>query len=375
MTLSLQRKGQRMTLSEEISRERKKVHTNSYPMSIGELANLYKDDELYIYPEFQRIFRWTNEQRSRLIESILLGIPLPPIFVSQRHDGVWDVVDGVQRLSTIFQYMGILKGPLGDHVAPIPLIGTPFLPSLQDKQWDDATTEGQEVRLAIKRTKMDINIVMKESDERTKYELFMRLNTAGTPLSPQEVRNCLMIMAYPDLYKWINGLSLHPNFVESIALSENAIDEKYSMELVLRFATLIDIDPMCLATVGDIGEFLNESLSGLHDRFQNPAWRRSIENAFVATFDILNAALEANAFRRYNSGRYKGGFSIAAYEVVGIGCGYAILNSLPSPDRRCVDISQSIWTDVEFLDNSGSGVRASTRISTTIPYGRKLYAL
>ena len=76
-------------------------------MSFGELMNLYQSDELDIHPEFQRFFRWKIEQKSRLIESILLGIPLPSIFVAQRRDGVWDVIDGLQRLSTVFQIAGI----------------------------------------------------------------------------------------------------------------------------------------------------------------------------------------------------------------------------------------------------------------------------
>ncbi len=66
------------------------------------LNNLYTDNELDLHPEFQRFFRWKPSQKSRFIESLLIGIPIPSIFVYQREDGVWDVIDGVQRLSTIF---------------------------------------------------------------------------------------------------------------------------------------------------------------------------------------------------------------------------------------------------------------------------------
>src|SRR5438128_53203 len=96
-------------LQAEIDSRRKEIKTDSYPMSIGELANLYRDGELDIHPEFQRFFRWSDFQKSRWIESVLLGIPLPSIFVAQREDGVWDVVDGLQRLSTLFQFMGLLR--------------------------------------------------------------------------------------------------------------------------------------------------------------------------------------------------------------------------------------------------------------------------
>ena len=59
-------------------------------MSIGEIISLYKENEMDIHPEFQRFFRWTIEQKSRLIESILLGIPIPSVFVAQREDGISD---------------------------------------------------------------------------------------------------------------------------------------------------------------------------------------------------------------------------------------------------------------------------------------------
>lgn len=98
-----------MSLQEEIDKRRQEIRTDGYSMSIGEWISLYENHELDIHPEFQRFFRWSAHQKSTLIESILLGIPIPPIFVSQRADGVWDVVDGVQRLSTIYEFVGFLE--------------------------------------------------------------------------------------------------------------------------------------------------------------------------------------------------------------------------------------------------------------------------
>ena len=102
-----------MTLQVEIDEARAEIRTDSYAVSIGEWISLYEKNELDIHPEFQRFFRWSLEQKSRLVESILLGIPIPQIFVAQRPDGIWDVVDGVQRLSTIYQLAGILRDEKG----------------------------------------------------------------------------------------------------------------------------------------------------------------------------------------------------------------------------------------------------------------------
>ena len=86
-----------MSLQEEIDKARGDIKTDAYPMSIGEWINLYRDEELDIHPEFQRFFRWNPGQKSRFIESILLGIPIPPIFVAQTTKGIWDVVDGLAK--------------------------------------------------------------------------------------------------------------------------------------------------------------------------------------------------------------------------------------------------------------------------------------
>src|ERR1700744_1554326 len=91
------------SLEEQITEARLSISTDGYPMSIGELTNLYRDNELEIHPEFQRFFRWTAIQKSRLVESLLLGIPIPSIFVSQTETGIWEVVDGLQRMSTILE--------------------------------------------------------------------------------------------------------------------------------------------------------------------------------------------------------------------------------------------------------------------------------
>jgi hypothetical protein len=105
-----------MSLQDEIEKASREIATDGYPMSIGEIINVYRDGELDLHPEFQRFFRWKPSQKSKLIESILLGIPLPSIFVFQRADGVWDVIDGLQRLSTILEFAGELKREDGTKI-------------------------------------------------------------------------------------------------------------------------------------------------------------------------------------------------------------------------------------------------------------------
>ena len=108
--------------------------------------SLYENGEIDIHPEFQRFYRWTDIQKSNLIESIFLGIPIPPIFVSQRKDGVWDVIDGLQRLSTIYQFAGVLKDESGKDMDPLVLEKTKYLPSLEGRKWDDPSNPNTTAR-------------------------------------------------------------------------------------------------------------------------------------------------------------------------------------------------------------------------------------
>jgi len=366
-----------MALQDEILKQSAQIKTDSYPMSIGELLNLYRDRELDVHPEFQRVFRWSNFQKTRLIESILLGIPIPPIFVAQRTDGVWDVIDGVQRISTILQFIGELKDEDGHPVEPLVLDKTKFLPSLENRTWDGENAFEKEQQLYIKRAKIDVNIVLKESDEKSKYELFMRLNTGGSPLTAQEVRNCLMIMAYPETYEWIKKLSENPDFANAVSLSENDRQEQYPMELVTRFLTFRRLPDEDLSDVADIGDYLNEALETLHVTTRNKKKRAAEEEAFCETFRLLNDKLQEDSFRRWNpsKNRFLGPFSIASFEVVAMGIGFNIVSGNAfdlSPDA-IVDKVKSIWSDQTFSKNSGSGVRASVRIPKIIPMGRTLF--
>lgn len=195
-----------MSLEQEISKRAREIHTDGYAMSIGEVVSLYKDQDMDIHPEFQRIFRWNAKQKSALIESILLGIPVPPIFVSQRDDGVWDIIDGVQRLSTIFEFMGLYRDHNGDLLPPAKLEATDYLPALADFYWEagpaDARRFTEVMRRDVKRSKLEFRIIRKESDANAKYDLFQRLNS-GSTLSQQETRDCLLVMMNADMFETV----------------------------------------------------------------------------------------------------------------------------------------------------------------------------
>lgn len=367
-----------MPLQEEIDKTRQEIRTDGYLMSIGEWISLYQNNEIDIHPDFQRFFRWSDHQKSTFIESILLGIPIPPIFVSQREDGVWDVVDGVQRLSTIYEFVGILKTEKQkEDESPVALQKTTYLPSLEGKKWDDPDDKDnsftQAQRLLIKRAKIAVNIVEKESDEMVKYELFQRLNTGGSIATDQEVRNCILLMLNKDLYELMRSLADHESFRNCIALNDRLYEEQYDMELVLRFILLFDKKEEKLKQLGgDVRVFLTDGIREM--ALDKELDYLHIEKAFKKTFDILDEALGDDSFKRYKlkQDRFLGGFLLSAYEVIAIGIGYCYQNP-PQIDQISTRI-KSVWSNSIYQKWSGAGVNEARRLPYLIPLGREVFS-
>lgn len=95
----------RENLIKELEVREKNIRTRKLDISLGELASMYTEKDLIIQPSFQRLFRWDSYQKTRLIETILIGLPMPSIFVVEKENGVWELIDGLQRLSTVFSFL------------------------------------------------------------------------------------------------------------------------------------------------------------------------------------------------------------------------------------------------------------------------------
>lgn len=371
-----------MSLMEEINKNRQTIHTDAYPMSVGELASLYEDGDVDIHPEFQRMYRWTHEQKVKLIESIFLGIPLPSIFVAQRDDGVWDVIDGLQRLSTIFSFMGILKDEYNKLENPLNnliLSETFYLPSFQDKTWENKNPDNeihQDLKRAFKREKIDIKIIKKESNDRTKYELFQRLNTGGTTLSPQEVRNCLLIMLNHDAYDWLKELSEFDDFKKCIPLSERIISEEGYMEYALRFFIYRYYEVFNLPKHEDLHLFLTDSMNEL---FKKTDFNfESEKEIFKKVFSFYANTFGEDSFKKYDvdQKRYKGVFMTSMFEVLAIGISFhtdLIDSDIDTLQSNLKAIKEDIHNHDTFQKYTKHGTTSLNRYYNLVELGKGLF--
>jgi hypothetical protein len=364
-------------LEEEIESARQTIKSDGYPMSIGELTNLYRDGELYINPAFQRFFRWEADQKSRLVESILLGIPIPSVFVSQGEDGKWELVDGLQRISTLLQLQGILRDRGGEALPPLVLTETKYLPSLDGRQWEDddpkkSLSEAQ--RLDIKRSKLDIKIIQRSSSPRTKYDLFQRLNGYGTPLTPQEMRSALVLSVAPKFYEWVEQLARYESFVESTKLGETELEEKYDVELVLRFLILHNWQDVSAKAFRGFASVLDDRSVQMAEEY--PKDLETMDRTFSATFDLLYEAGGPDVFRKWDPAkeRFSRGFLNTAFEVIALGLGYLIANGLPHR-VDILDAVKELWSRGDMSTRFATGLSTETRLSRMIPLGRTLLAV
>lgn len=365
--------GARMSVVEEVNSARLDIRTDDYQMSIGEWISLYESGDLDIHPEFQRLFRWSDEQKSNLVESILLGIPLPTIFVSQRVDGVWDVIDGLQRLSTILQMVGVLKNEAGGIIQPLVLKRTKYLPSLDGLGWATANSLPDDLKRIIRRSKLGVSIILRESDEKTKYDLFERLNTGGTKLTDQEVRNCVLVMVDRTFYEWLDALAKSPAFVETTALSERLISERYDMELALRYLLMSGANVDELRSVGDVGAYLGDKMV---DLARDQHFDRDAAAAdFIRVFEAIKEQMGDGAFRRYSAAkaRHEGAFLVSMFEAVSAGVRERLRLGLPV--EQISTLSADLWTKDEFTDFARSGVTAARRLWRIIPFSRGHFSI
>lgn len=366
-----------MGLRDELEAARKEIKTDSYPISIRELASLYREGELDIHPEFQRFLRWSLEQKTTLIESLLLGIPIPSIFVFQRTDGVLDVVDGLQRISTILHFMGELKDEDGNVLPPLVMSKADYLPSLEGKSWtsDDPTALiGDDVQKFFRQEKIDVKILLRESDNHAKYELFQRINTGGTPLSDQEVRNCILIMINREAFFSLEKISRHPDFIDCCPLPDRLALERYDLELALRFLLLKDMDTQRFSDNFDLSQFITTEM-----RNSFAPGGKDFEGdyeLFRRVFSILNRTLGDNALRKFDPRRqrFSGPFLISAFELVSLGVA-ANIDYVENQGEQWLERKiKEIWSDPRADGIYGQGVSTARRLPKTLGLGRVYFS-
>lgn len=154
-----------------------RIHTKTF--SLRQILDMIGDNEINLAPDFQRYYVWKDSQKSSLIESILLGIPMPSFYFTEKEDARMLVVDGVQRLMTIH---GFARGEA------FRLAELEYLDELADKSFDELDAP---LRRRFNNTQILAHVIDPQTPGAVKFDVFKRINTGGSPLSAQEIRHCM----------------------------------------------------------------------------------------------------------------------------------------------------------------------------------------
>jgi hypothetical protein len=175
-------------------------------------------------------------------------------------------------------------------------------------------------------------------------------------------------------YLWLKDASDFPDFQNSVALSERLKDEKYTMELALRFVIATKYDDQVSIVESDIGPYITNQMKEL---IRKNTFITS-ETLFKDTFSIINRELEDNAFKRYSSSKekYEGQFSVSLFEYISTGVAYAIESKMPEIElvSKLHKNSKIIGEDRDFVDATKHGSRGINRFPKLILLARKHFS-
>ena len=266
------------------------IYTELSDPEIESLHGKFKRNKLVVQPDFQRQFVWDSTKASRLIESALLAIPIPVVYISQEDDGKEYVIDGQQRLTTFFSF---IDGSFPDGT-DFKLTGLKVYKELNGKRYRDLDDELQD---DIRYFKIRTIAFRKESDKNLKFEIFERLNTGSVSLNDQELRNCIYRGEFNLL---LRKLSVDPDFVFILGLKKPDKRMK-DIELVLRFAAFYH--STYLHYKPPMKNFLNLEA----ERYRNisPLDAEKLTIAFKNACQITRSMFGNNAFKRFYRGSEK----------------------------------------------------------------------
>lgn len=248
------------------------------------------DEKSLNVPEFQRNDVWNNPEKSRLIESLLRRIPIPSIYLSEEKEGIYNVIDGQQRINSIVQYLDDSFG----------LSGLQILTNLRNVRYNNLKGEHDQLAHRLQNAKIPVIIINTQFDNEIVYEIFHRLNTGGMKLNTQEIRNCMYHGNYNNL---INKLTLDENFVYLLGSTRDKWHRRMTdSELVLRFFAFNRLGRFNINRYNPpLKRFLDDEMDH-HKNISDGNETETLTNIFIETVKLAREVFGINTFRKFNMG-------------------------------------------------------------------------
>ncbi|GJG37252.1 DUF262 domain-containing protein [Prevotella lacticifex] len=314
-----------------------------------------KRHELEISPEFQRNNVWKSSQMSELVESILMGIPIPVIYLFEDRDGNKQIVDGKQRITTIIDFQDDKFTLNGLHV----------MPSFNGKKF---STLPPKMRGAFEDYQLSFYIIQPPTPERVKYDIFDRVNRGGTQLTHQEMREALYMGKATEMLKYLrmeNG-----SFLKATG---NSIPEKRKKDtyLILRSVSFMLLwgfservkklnNGKDISYKSDIDDFLASTMIFLNNKADD-GLIKDLEHRFLSSMDYIYDIMGSDGFRfAHEEGSSRRPVSMPLFETLTYVFSFPVVNKNPLRTKQIVSIKKKDW-DMSGSFN-GSNVDSVTKV-------------
>lgn len=265
-------------------KESRKIVWQAKDFSIREFASMLNDGDLDLQPEYQRKYVATKNIASKLIESILMDVPIPVIYLAEEQDGTYSVINGQQRLTSFLSFMSG-KYPNGDVFK---LTGLKVLKELNRKTF---SALDQEEKNKIRKTTLHTIVIKKESNEDVKFAIFERLNTGSIRLNEDEIRNTVYRGNYINLLKQLEENKIFHEVVQK----ENFKKRMIYRGMILRFLALSE--KSYLNYQPSMKQFCNKELRD--NRHLTDEKSDEYRKRFLHCIDLVKVVFGNTAFRRY----------------------------------------------------------------------------
>lgn len=278
--------------------------------SIFELKRKYDKDRICIDPDFQRNLVWTNKQKSELIESVIMQIPLPLIYLAENEDGKLVVVDGRQRLTAFFQFLDN-KFRLKD------LKILPQINGMNFNELEESHLYSRYVTI-IEDTQLVVQIIKYPTKDRVRFDIFDRVNRGGTPLNKQEMRNALY---QGNATKLLDELSKMKSFKDATggAISPKHMKDKYVILRALCFyllwhGNILDKNKKRMEYRSDMEELLGAGMNLFNKMDLNSIFL--LKQLFDRTMTRAYQCLGKDGFRIPSNGKIRRPISMTLFETL-----------------------------------------------------------
>lgn len=260
----------------------------SSDLSLGSISEMVESGSIDVSPGYQRRERWTSAKESALIESFLLNIPVPPIYLAEDQYGSYSVIDGKQRVTAIHKFIH-RNAALSNLERFVELEGLKF----------DDLPQALSSALSI-RPYLRVVILLNQSDPNLKYQVFTRLNTGGDKLLPQEVRNVAFIGPLNDLVYQLSENPFLRQQLKIVTLQEKAYKEMADAEYVLRFFAIREYWQ-------DFQGNVNIAMNDYMGRYRNADEHviNRLREIFERTIELCERIWGGNAFQRPDGNEHR----------------------------------------------------------------------